>query len=63
MYDLIIIGGGIIGLSTIYKILESQPNIKILLIEKELKLAQHQTGNNSGVGLSLNPVTQLLLSF
>jgi L-2-hydroxyglutarate oxidase len=48
-YDCLIIGGGIVGLSTAYKLLESNPDIKLLLLEKEDKLSAHQTGNNSGV--------------
>ena len=49
MYDFMIIGGGIVGLAVGHSILERQPNAKILILEKERKLAQHQTGNNSGV--------------
>ncbi len=48
-YDVIIVGGGIIGLATAHRLLETQPRQKVLLIEKEGKLAAHQTGNNSGV--------------
>lgn len=48
-FDVIIVGGGIVGLATAFRILESQPRLKILLLEKEGKLAAHQTGNNSGV--------------
>jgi (S)-2-hydroxyglutarate dehydrogenase len=47
--DVVIIGGGIVGLATAFQILEAQPQTKLLLLEKELKLAAHQTGNNSGV--------------
>lgn len=42
-------GGGIVGLATALKILQKNPALKILLIEKEARLAKHQTGNNSGV--------------
>lgn len=49
MYDFMIIGGGIVGLSVGVSILERQSNAKVLVLEKEEKLAQHQTGNNSGV--------------
>ncbi len=49
MYDIAIIGGGIVGAATFYKIQKAYPDLKILLIEKEAKLADHQTGNNSGV--------------
>ncbi|HTV63355.1 MAG TPA: L-2-hydroxyglutarate oxidase [Verrucomicrobiae bacterium] len=48
-YDIVVVGGGIVGLATTYRLLEAQPRLKILLIEKEPKLAAHQTGNNSGV--------------
>ena len=48
-YDIAIIGGGIIGAATFYKIQKAYPDLKILLIEKEKGLADHQTGNNSGV--------------
>lgn len=48
-YDVIIIGGGIVGLATAYQTLKKSPNTKLLLIEKESSLAKHQTGNNSGV--------------
>jgi len=47
--DLTIIGGGIVGLATALKITEGYPRVKLLLLEKESKLAQHQTGHNSGV--------------
>jgi len=48
-YDLTIIGGGILGLSTALKITAAHPDVKLLLLEKEAELAHHQTGNNSGV--------------
>lgn len=49
IYDFIIIGGGIVGLSTGMAILNKNPNAKLLVLEKEEKLAAHQTGRNSGV--------------
>src|SRR5699024_9696190 len=49
MYDAIIIGGGIVGLTTGVQILERYPNAKIAVLEKEKDIALHQTGNNSGV--------------
>lgn len=49
LYDLTIIGGGIIGLATALKITAAHPKIKLLLLEKEAQLALHQTGHNSGV--------------
>ena len=47
--DVVICGGGIVGLATAYRLLEARPGLKLLLLEKESKLAAHQTGNNSGV--------------
>lgn len=48
-YDIFIIGGGIVGLATAYQILQKHPHLKLCLLEKEKKLASHQTGHNSGV--------------
>lgn len=48
-YDIIIIGGGIVGLATAYQLKKSNPNLKLIVLEKENKVAAHQTGNNSGV--------------
>jgi (S)-2-hydroxyglutarate dehydrogenase len=48
-FDVIIIGGGIVGAATMYKIQSAFRDKKILLLEKEKGLADHQTGNNSGV--------------
>ncbi|MBM7649860.1 L-2-hydroxyglutarate oxidase [Bacillus ectoiniformans] len=49
MFDFAIVGGGIVGLSTGMALYEKYPNAKVLLIEKEERLAEHQTGHNSGV--------------
>jgi L-2-hydroxyglutarate oxidase len=49
LYDLTIIGGGILGLATALKITAAYPRLSLLLLEKEPELARHQTGNNSGV--------------
>ncbi|MDP4207421.1 MAG: L-2-hydroxyglutarate oxidase [Bacteroidota bacterium] len=48
-YDIVIIGGGVVGLATAYKLKETKPELSIALLEKENELAKHQTGNNSGV--------------
>jgi L-2-hydroxyglutarate oxidase len=49
MYDYVIIGGGIIGLSTAWQLKKKLPDKRILLLEKESEVAFHQTGHNSGV--------------
>ncbi len=48
-FDIIVIGGGIVGLSTAYKLNLHRPDLKILVLEKENAVAYHQTGRNSGV--------------
>lgn len=48
-YDVIVIGGGIVGLATALKIKEQRPQTRLLLIDKENEVAAHQTGHNSGV--------------
>jgi (S)-2-hydroxyglutarate dehydrogenase len=48
-YDIVIIGGGIVGLATALKLKEKNRQLKIAVLEKEKTLALHQTGNNSGV--------------
>src|SRR3984957_4801203 len=49
MYDFAIIGGGIVGLATGAALGRRYPFARILLVEKEVGFAQHQTGRNSGV--------------
>ena len=49
IYDVIVIGGGIVGLATALKIKEKDPSSRLLLLEKEYEVAVHQTGHNSGV--------------
>ncbi|MBL0048810.1 MAG: L-2-hydroxyglutarate oxidase [Bacteroidetes bacterium] len=48
-YDIIIVGGGIVGLAAAYKINTRYPSKRILVLEKEKEVAAHQTGHNSGV--------------
>ncbi len=48
-FDLAVIGGGIVGLSTAMQMTERFPGISIAVLEKEPALARHQTGRNSGV--------------
>jgi L-2-hydroxyglutarate oxidase len=49
VYDIVIIGGGIVGLATALKLKENNQDLNIALVEKEGEIARHQTGNNSGV--------------
>ena len=48
-YDVIVVGGGILGLSTARQLLLDRPGLRLALLEKEAGLARHQTGHNSGV--------------
>ncbi len=48
-YDLTILGGGIIGLATAMRIAKAYPRTALLILEKEPRIACHQTGHNSGV--------------
>lgn len=47
--DVVIIGAGILGLTTAFKLLEKDLSLKITILEKEAEVASHQTGHNSGV--------------
>ena len=49
MYNFIVVGGGIVGLATAYAIKKENPDVSILILEKEEQVASHQTGRNSGV--------------
>jgi len=49
VYDYIVIGGGIVGVSTAWQLQQRHPEKKILLLEKESVYSKHQTGHNSGV--------------
>ncbi len=48
-YDVAIVGGGIVGLATARALHERAPHARLAILEKEPKLASHQTGHNSGV--------------
>jgi len=48
-YDYLIVGGGIVGISTAWQLLQRHPHQRILVLEKESHFAGHQTGHNSGV--------------
>ena len=47
--DVIVVGGGIVGLASALSIMKSKPGTRLTLIEKENGVARHQTGHNSGV--------------
>ena len=60
-YDIAIIGGGIVGLATAMTLCDRFPQYQIVVLEKERKVAAHQTGHNSGVihsGLYYRPGSQ-----
>ena len=48
-YDVAIVGGGIVGLATAMKLLINYPQLKLVVLEKEDRIATHQSGHNSGV--------------
>jgi L-2-hydroxyglutarate oxidase len=47
--SVVIVGGGIVGLATAYRLMERYPDVRVTVLEKETRIAQHQTGHNSGV--------------
>ncbi len=47
--DIAIVGGGIVGLATAYRMLQRRPDIRLAVLEREPELAAHQSGHNSGV--------------
>ncbi|MFO0425567.1 MAG: L-2-hydroxyglutarate oxidase [Planctomyces sp.] len=49
IYDAVVLGGGIVGLATAWQLTQLKPGLRLIVLEKEPGLAQHQTGRNSGV--------------
>jgi (S)-2-hydroxyglutarate dehydrogenase len=47
--DVVVIGGGIVGLATAFHLTQKFPERRVVVLEKEPRLAEHQTGHNSGV--------------
>src|SRR5450432_4682821 len=48
-YNVIIIGGGVVGLAVALEITRRFPHLRLLVLEKENRVARHQSGHNSGV--------------
>ncbi len=48
-FDLVVVGGGIVGLATTLQLLRRRPGLRVVILEKEAEVAQHQSGHNSGV--------------
>jgi L-2-hydroxyglutarate oxidase LhgO len=48
-YDVVVVGGGILGLATAMELLTRHPDLKLAVVEKEPEISAHQTGHNSGV--------------
>ena len=48
-FDITIVGAGIVGLATAMALLKQRPDLRVVVLEKEDRVAAHQTGNNSGV--------------
>ena len=48
-FDLVVIGGGIVGLATAYRLLQKRPGLRLAVLEKEPEVARHQSGHNTGV--------------
>jgi L-2-hydroxyglutarate oxidase len=49
IHDIAVVGGGVVGCATAFALTEACPRLKLVILEKEGRLAAHQTGHNSGV--------------
>jgi L-2-hydroxyglutarate oxidase LhgO len=47
--DVVVVGGGIVGLATALALVERAPDLRVTVLEKEAEVGRHQTGHNSGV--------------
>ncbi|MFM7298166.1 MAG: L-2-hydroxyglutarate oxidase, partial [Planctomycetota bacterium] len=47
--DVVVVGGGIVGLATVWTLARARSGVRVVVLEKEAELALHQTGRNSGV--------------
>jgi L-2-hydroxyglutarate oxidase len=59
--DVVVIGGGIVGLATLFRLQQRYPRLRTALLEKEPDVGRHQTGHNSGVlhsGIYYKPGSQ-----
>src|SRR3984957_6259757 len=48
-FNLIVVGGGVVGLATALEVARRYPRLRLLVLEKEDRVARHQSGHNSGV--------------
>ena len=48
-HDVLVVGGGIVGLATAWRLQQARPGLRLLLLEKDQDVGRQQTGNNSGV--------------
>jgi L-2-hydroxyglutarate oxidase LhgO len=47
--DVLVVGGGIVGLATAYRLAEARPDVRVTVVEKEATVGRHQSSHNSGV--------------
>jgi L-2-hydroxyglutarate oxidase LhgO len=47
--DVVVVGGGIVGLATAYRVRQARPDARVIVLEKEAEVGRHQSSHNSGV--------------
>ena len=64
-FDVVVVGGGIVGVASARELLCRHPSLKVAIVEKEDRLAAHQTGHNSGVihAGNMQLIPKFLLTF